>query len=85
MGYELKVLINKDKEIDFLATKDNKTFLIQVAYSVANEKAYEREISVFDNLDNRNEKILITNDIIDYSTSLVRHIKLEDFLMMEEL
>ena len=32
-----------------------------------------------------NQKILITNDVIDYSTSTVRHIKLEDFLMMEEL
>lgn len=32
-----------------------------------------------------NQKVLITNDVIDYSSSTVRHIKLEDFLMMEEL
>ena len=31
------------------------------------------------------DKILITNDTIDYSTSMVRHIKLDDFLMMDEL
>ena len=85
MGYELKVFTNNGKEIDFLASKDNKIFYIQVAYSVAEEKAYEREMSAFDNLDNRNQKVLITNDIVDYSTSVVRHIKLEDFLMMEEL
>ena len=42
-------------------------------------------MSAFDNLDNRNQKILITNDIIDYSTSVVKHIKLEDFLIMNEL
>ena len=39
----------------------------------------------YKNLDNLNQKILITNDIIDYSTSTIKHIKLEDFLMMEEL
>ncbi len=41
-------------------------------------------MSAFDDLDNRNQKILITNDIIDYSTLIVKHIKLEDFLMMDE-
>lgn len=85
MGYDLKVFDNKGKEIDFLATKNGKTFLIQVAYSVVDEKAYNREFGAFANLDNSNQKILITNDVVDYSSSTVRHIKLEDFLMMEEL
>ncbi|MCR4662054.1 MAG: ATP-binding protein [Clostridia bacterium] len=85
MGYELKVFVNNGKEIDFLASKDNKVFLVQVAYSVADEKAYEREMGAFDKVDNRNQKILITNDIIDYSTSVVKHIRFEDFLKMEEL
>lgn len=85
MGYSLKVFANNGKEIDFLATKGNKTFYIQVAYSVADENAYKREFGAFASLDNSNQKILITNDIVDYSTSTVKHIKLEDFLMMEEL
>lgn len=85
MGYDLKVFDNKGKEIDFLATKGGKTFLIQVAYSVVDEKAYNREFGAFADLDNTNQKVLITNDVVDYSSSTVRHIKLEDFLMMEEL
>ena len=85
MGYGLKVFNNNGKEIDFLATKNGKTYLIQVAYSVVDEKAYNREFSAFSNLDNSNQKVLITNDVVDYSTSTVRHIKLEDFLMMGEL
>lgn len=85
MGYDLKTFDNKGKEIDFIATKKGKTYLIQVAYSVVDEKAYKREFDAFADLDNNNQKILITNDEIDYSTSTVRHIKLEDFLMMEEL
>lgn len=73
------------KKIDFIALKDNKVFYIQVAYSVADEKAYNREMGAFKDLDNLNQKILITNDIIDYSTSTIKHIKLEDFLMKKEL
>ena len=67
------------------ASKNGKTYLVQVAYSVVDEKAYKREFSAFSNLDNDSQKILITNDPIDYSTSTVRHIRLEDFLLMDEL
>ena len=85
MGYNLKVFDNKGKEIDFIATKKGKTYLIQVAYSVVDEKAYAREFKAFADLDNLNQKILITNDNIDYSTSTVKHLKLSDFLLMREL
>ncbi len=85
MGYEVTVYDNKGREIDFRAEKDGKTYLIQVAYSVAEDKAYEREFSAFSNIDNSMKKIIITNDDIDYSTSTVYHYKLKDFLMMDEL
>jgi len=85
MGYEVTVYDNKGREIDFRAEKDGKTYLIQVAYSVAEDKAYEREFSAFSNIDNSIKKIIITNDDIDYSTSTVYHYKLKDFLMMNEL
>ncbi len=85
MGYEVYVYNNNGKEIDFLATKDNKQYYVQVAYSVAEEKAYLREFGAFANIDNLSQKIIITNDDIDYSTSTVKHIKLKDFLKMESL
>lgn len=85
MGYNINVLNNNGKEIDFLAQKENKKYYIQVAYSIAEEKTYEREFSAFTNLDNLSQKIIITNDDIDYSTSIVKHIKLKDFLLMESL
>ena len=71
--------------IYFLAQKNNKKYFVQVAYSVAEEKTYNREFSAFANMDNLSQKILITNDDIDYSTSTVKHIKLKDFLLMESL
>ncbi len=85
MGYEVTVYDNKGREIDFRAERDGKTYLIQVAYSVAEDKAYEREFSAFSNIDNTIKKIIITNDDIDYSTSTVYHYKLSEFLMLDEL
>ena len=85
MGYNVTVYNNNGREIDFLAQKDNKKYYIQVAYSVAEDKTYEREFSAFSNIDNLSQKIIITNDDIDYSTSAVKHIKLKDFLLMESL
>lgn len=85
MGYDLWVYNNGGKEIDFLACRDSKRYFIQVAYSVAEEKAYAREFDAFKNIDNLSRKILITNDDIDYSTSTVSHMKLKDFLLMKSL
>ena len=85
MGYELYVFNNNGKEIDFLATKGSKQYYVQVAYSVAEDKAYQREFGAFKDIDNLSQKIIITNDDIDYSTSVIRHIKLKDFLTMESL
>lgn len=85
MGYKIYVYNNNSKEIDFLAQKENKKYYIQVAYSIADEKTYNREFSAFSNIDNLSQKIIITNDDIDYSTSTVKHIKLKDFLRMESL
>ena len=51
------VCYNKGREINFLAQKDNKKYYIQVAYSVADEKAYNREFSAFADIDNLSKKI----------------------------
>lgn len=86
MGYNLNVYIINNKEVDFLATNGNKKYYIQVAYSVENNDTYEREMLPFNIIkDNISQKILITNDDLDYSTSLVRHIKLKDFLRFKSL
>lgn len=85
MGYDTYVFNNNGKEIDFLATKDNKKYFVQVAYTIAEEKAYLREFNAFKDIDNLSKKIIITNDDIDFSTSVVEHIKFMDFLLMSNL
>lgn len=85
MKYKVSVFNVNGKEIDFLASKNGRDYLIQVAYSVAEEQTYEREFAPFALLDNSRKKILITNDENDFSTSTVQHLKLKDFLMMNDL
>lgn len=85
MGYNLMVYNVNDKEIDFLAIKNGQEYLVQVAYSVVEESAYQREFAGFNELDNSRRKILITNDENDFSTSTVQHIRLKDFLVMYDL
>lgn len=84
-GYHLEVCKDAKGEIDFVASKGTKQYLIQVAYSVAEEKACAREFGAFARLDNKNQKIVIPNDELDYSTSTVRHIRFKDFVWMNDL
>ena len=56
-----------------------------IIYLNFEDKAYTREFDAFRGIDNLSQKILITNDDIDYSTSVVKHIKLKDFLLMNTL
>ena len=85
MGYSIQVYHDGVHEIDFVATKGSKQYYIQAAYSVFEEKAYDREFGAFAKLDNSCQKIVITNDEIDYSTSTVRHIQFRDLVMLDEL
>ena len=85
MGYKIKVYNGENGEIDFVAERGNKKYYIQVAYSVAEDKAYQREMDAFGGADNLGQKILITNDELDYTTSLVKHIRLKDFLVLGNL
>ncbi len=85
MGYSVFVYDNRGREIDFMANKDGKKYFVQVAYSVVDEKTYEREFSAFNSLTQIDKKIIITCDDIDFSTSNVQHIKLKDFLQMEDI
>lgn len=85
MGYRLSVYINNGKEIDFLAEKNGKKYYIQAALSVAEDKAYTREFRAFEGISQLDQKIIITNDNIDYSTINVRHISFSRFITMTDL
>ena len=85
MGYEVSVFTKGNQEIDFLAINGGKEYLIQVAYSIAEDSTYNREFALFNTLDQSRKKIIITNDDVNYSTSTVEHITLSRFLSMTSL
>lgn len=85
MGYSVQVYNDGAHEIDFVAWKGNKRYFIQAAFSVADEKTYEREFGAFNRLDNSCQKIVVSNDELDYSTSTVRHVRFRDFVLLNEL
>lgn len=82
-GFNLFVFREGSQGVDFLAEKNNRQYLIQVAYSIAEESTYRREFALFNKLDQTRGKIIITNDDFDFSTSTVRHINLKEFLINE--
>lgn len=84
-GFSLFAYKVDSQEIDFLAEKNNRQYLIQVAYSIAEESTYKREFALFNKLDQSRDKIIISNDDFDFSTSTVRHIKLKEFLSGDTL
>ena len=85
MGYDVSVFTKGTQEIDFLAVDGGKEYLIQVAYSIAEDSTYNREFALFNTLDQSRKKIIITNDEINYSTSTEEHISLSRFLSMTSL
>ena len=84
-GYSLIVFRYGDYEIDFLASKNHVDYLIQAAYSIAENSTREREFRPFDLTDNSMRKIMISNDDFDLSTGTVKHIKFKDFLELDDL
>lgn len=45
---------------------------------------FNREFEPYKKIDNNVRKILITNDDINYSTSVIEHIILKDFLNLKD-
>ena len=68
-------------EIDFIATKNNKTKYIQVCYKLEKNETIQREFSAFNEIDDNYEKYVISLDKKDYSRNGVKHINIFDLLL----
>ena len=69
-----------DGEIDFVVIKGKKKCLIQVAYFVDTEKAYNREYGAFDKINDYSLKYVMTLDAKDTSANGITHINIIDSL-----
>jgi predicted AAA+ superfamily ATPase len=69
---------NKDKEVDFIVQKaNNEREYYQVAYTVNDEKTFEREISSFRNIKDNYPKFLLT---LDYDNIVIDGIQKENVI-----
>lgn len=80
-GYEVKYGKMRNGEIDFVAIKEKKKCLIQVAYSIKDQITYEREYGTFKKITDASPKYVISLDKKDTSHDGITHLCLTDFLL----
>lgn len=80
-GYDLKIGKIKDREIDFIAKKNNQLYYYQVSYMMGDEKSREREFGVYKILEDNFPKYVLSMDRIDFSQDGIIHKNIIDFLL----
>ena len=79
-----KVYVGKDndKEIDFVVQKpNNEREYYQVAFTVNDEKTYNREVSAFTNIKDNYPKFLLTLDFDKSNINGIKKINVVDWLL----
>ncbi len=83
-GGKVYVGKNRDKEIDFIVEKNNnQREYYQVAFSVNDEKTYQREVAAFDNIRDNHPKYLLTFDFENTNINGINKINVIDWLLEE--
>lgn len=84
-GFLVFVGKDDDKEIDFIATKNNERIYVQVTYLLSNEKTIEREFGNLINIKDNYPKYVVSMDSFTQGNSYqgIHHLSLRSFLMME--
>ncbi len=79
-GYKINVGKDKNKEIDFVAQKDNEINYFQVCYRLDNESTIKREFGNLQNISNNYPKYVISMDKTSKATiEGIKHIHIRDF------
>ena len=82
-NYSVFVGESGNREIDFIAEKDDETFYIQVAYHLASPETIEREFSALESIRDNYPKMVISMDREFPSRGGIRHTYLPEFLVEE--
>lgn len=80
-GYDVKYGKLKNGEIDFVAIKNKRKCLIQVAYSIKDNNTFEREYGAFERINDNSPKYVFSMDKKDTSYKGIIHINIKDFLL----
>lgn len=81
-GYTLYIGRDGEKEIDFVAERNGEKLYVQVAYSVVDEKAHEREFGNLLTIQDNYPKIVVTMDEIEgASYQGIKQLPIRKFLL----
>ena len=80
-GYDVHVGRVGDKEIDFVATRQNEKIYVQVSYMLASESTIEREFGVYALVRDNWPKYVVSMDELDMSRDGVKHVNIIEFLL----
>ncbi|MBG9988384.1 ATP-binding protein [Aerococcaceae bacterium DSM 111176] len=80
-GYQLQIGKVGNKEIDFIATKDNRVEYFQISYLLESESTREREFGVYKDINDNYPKYVLSMDTLDFSQDGIVHKNLIDFLL----
>ncbi len=80
-GYKVYVGKVLNKEIDFVAIKNNQISYYQVSYLLLNEETREREFGVYEEIKDNYPKYVLSLDQFDFSRDGIIHKNIEDFLL----
>lgn len=80
-GYNVEIGINKNQEIDFVATKGNEKKYYQVTYLLANESTITREFGAYNGVQDFYPKYVLSMDNFDFSRNGIIHQNIIDFLL----
>jgi len=85
-GYQVSIGKFENKEIDFIAEKENRKIYIQVAYLLSSQEIIEREFSVLKLIKDNYPKYVISMDTIFGSDfEGIQRINLVDFLLNSDI
>lgn len=86
-GFEVTVGLLRAGEIDFVATKADKRIYVQVTYLLASEETVQREFGNLAAIKDNYPKFVVSMDPMDGGFSEypgIRHVRLRDFLKMDQ-
>jgi len=85
-GYQIYIGKSGNREVDFIAEKENKKMYVQVAYMLSSPETIESEFSVLKSIKDNYPKYVISMDkIFGYDLEGIQRINLIDFLLDAEI
>ena len=82
-GYEIKIGILKNAEIDFIAQKGDEKLYFQVCYLLATDETVQREFGAYKSVKDNYPKYVLSMDKFDFSRDGIIHKNIIEWLMEE--